>query len=475
MSTGKKLLGLLSILFLSFPLILLPNLSEGLGPVTTSDEPTKGATLEKIPNSLINVGDGSPSHIILVEKSKQKLYLYSFNNNEYRLLKTFKCSTGENGGDKEREGDMRTPEGVYFVTRIIDGRRLPRKYGVKAFVLDYPNYLDRRRDKDGKGIWLHGTNKELVPTDTNGCVALENEDIVSLSKYIEPYRTPIVIEERIDYLDRDTLLKDDSNIRDFIDKWIAHWESKELEKYMSSYSERFKAGNMDWESWKAQKKSINRRYSAIDVTLEDVRIFRHSDTVMVVSLQGYHSNRFNSFGVKRLYLEREGKDWKIIGEQWKPLPPSLGKLQARLAKRIPKSKEEVLTKFTPESEVQSIHSFVSTWKKYWESKELDGYMSCYSERFRSKNMDWQSWRGYKKALNEKVHTISVEISDIKILEQKGIVVVTFRQDYRSDRHADTGIKRLYLEKEGNNWKIIGEDWKSFLERGYQNRDQARSK
>ncbi|MFA4909872.1 MAG: L,D-transpeptidase [Desulfobacteria bacterium] len=460
MNVRRKLPGLISIPFLLIPLTFLTNLSHAIQRVTPDSISTKGPITDRIPSSLINMGDGDKSYAILVDKSKQKLYLYSYGNHGYVLSKIFNSSTGENSGDKERKGDFKTPEGVYFVTEIIEGRELPPKYGVKAFVLDYPNYLDKRRNKGGNGIWLHGTNKELMPTDTNGCIALENEDVLYLSRYIEPYSTPIIIKEKIDYLHKDSLLQENREIQDFISKWLSYWENKELDNYMASYSERFRSENMDWQSWRAKKRSLNRIYKTINITLENLRIFRQKDSVVALFLQGYHSGSFDSFGLKRLYLEKGKNGWEIIGETWSPLPPSLKKYRDRLAKNILKPKEKPLIKPTLESEEQSIRSFISKWKAYWENKELDRYMSCYSKGFNAKGRGWQSWRDYKKALNKKVRTINIKIGDIKILKQENKVIADFRQDYRSDSYDDSGIKRLYLEKKGDDWEIVGEDWKS---------------
>ncbi|MCP4302937.1 MAG: hypothetical protein GY783_20320, partial [Gammaproteobacteria bacterium] len=48
-------------------------------------------------------------------------------------------SIGENGDGKQRNGDRRTPLGIYFVTEQLDTSKLHEKYGVTAFSLDYPN------------------------------------------------------------------------------------------------------------------------------------------------------------------------------------------------------------------------------------------------------------------------------------------------------------------------------------------------
>ena len=90
------------------------------------------------------------------------------------------------------EGDLRTPEGVYFV-----GHRINRKldwdlYGNLAYSLNYPNPVDRIMGKTGGGIWIHGRGKEFLPRDTRGCVALKVPDMRDMASRIA-YGMPVVI------------------------------------------------------------------------------------------------------------------------------------------------------------------------------------------------------------------------------------------------------------------------------------------
>jgi hypothetical protein len=79
---------------------------------------------------------------------------------------------------KEREGDRRTPEGVYSVVF----RREQGGSFYKDFMLDYPNADDRHRGRTGSAIEIHGSGSGRRPTEggrnwTFGCVALSNDDV----------------------------------------------------------------------------------------------------------------------------------------------------------------------------------------------------------------------------------------------------------------------------------------------------------
>ena len=49
------------------------------------------------------------------------------------------CTTGQAQGDKQVRGDLKTPEGVYFVVRKRTERLDFEEYGGEAYILDYPN------------------------------------------------------------------------------------------------------------------------------------------------------------------------------------------------------------------------------------------------------------------------------------------------------------------------------------------------
>jgi len=424
--------------------------------------PKKENKAEGVPYPLIGLGykDGF-TPVILVVKSTQKLYLLSFANNKYELLLKFNCSTGKKDGDKEKPGDLKTPEGVYFITKVIDGRKLPPKYGVRAFVLNYPSWLDKNTGREGNGIWLHGTNKKLVPNDTNGCVVLNNQDLLHLSGYTELHITPIIIVYKLNSSSWDSFSQESKKIQDFIFKWKGYWEKKDINQYMSCYSKSFKSENLDWQSFKSKKMDLNKRYQNINVILEDLRVFKFKDVILVSFLQDYYSNKYNCFGLKRLYLKNEGGDWKIIIEQWIPLTPALKKYKTRLAGNVFSPGKSASDKSSLGSQEQSVHFFIFKWKGYWEEKDINQYMSCYSKSFKSENLDWQSWKEHKSGLNEKNNSINVKIHNIKLIKEKNRVVVTFRQDYTSSTYSDLGVKKLCLKKRESDWEIVSEHWKSF--------------
>ena len=134
---------------------------------------------------------------IVVIKSKRLMEVYS----KGEVVKTYKISLGGNPvGDKEFEGDKKTPEGNY----VINGRNNRSGYH-KNLGISYPNADDlieakERKLSPGGEIKIHGIRngfgfigKFQRWTDwTAGCIALTDEEMDELYAAVE-IGTPITI------------------------------------------------------------------------------------------------------------------------------------------------------------------------------------------------------------------------------------------------------------------------------------------
>ena len=445
--------------FLSYFLLLLLFLFLFTGKVYgTKGGKVPGSYNKDIPLSLIYMNSEEESYAILIEKQTQRLFLYGYLAGKIELIKSFPCSTGKNSGDKKKRGDRKTPEGVYFFTRVFEDEELEPRYGVEAFVLDYPNYFDRLQKKDGRGIWLHGTNKPLTPCDSKGCIALNNQDILELSKYISLYFTPIIILERIEYVTEEEIEKKKGQLKTFINKWLSSWENKELLSYMSCYAKDFRSKGMGWQQWKRYKDSLNKKYREIKISIDKLQGFKHNHYGLFTFRQDYRSDVLKSKGIKRLYLREDGGEFKITGEEWNRLRGGYLPSKEKPSTKTVSSKKEDDLKI----ETEKIAIFIERWRRYWEDKELEEYISCYSKNFKAQGIGRQRWKILKSVLYKKYKNIKVNITNAEINIKDGgkRAEVSFLQQYQSDQYGDKGLKRLLLKKEEGKWKIVSEKWNS---------------
>ena len=240
------------------------------------DKKPESISLEKffskgyIPDAIIEYNGTSP-YILLVEKSSHKIYALKYKDGKNTMIDVFDCKTGKNRGDKKEEGDHKTPEGIYFLVgkynrdKILSmvGKNKAYEYGEMAFVTDFPNYIDRLNNKNGGGIWLHGTDESFSETssyDTRGCIVTTNETIKKLETYIQLRKTPLIIVEKLNFFTKTEHDAYKKESLDMIESWRNSWEEKKLDDYISHYSNDFKNSGRNIIQYKDYKASIFRSY-----------------------------------------------------------------------------------------------------------------------------------------------------------------------------------------------------------------------
>ncbi len=277
-----------------------------------------------LPRQILALGH-SVKKALLIDKRANRLYVFSRKADGalFEEVNDYYITTGKLLGDKKVRGDLKTPEGVYFVTSWISPDKLPSKYGVGAFPVNYPNELDRKLGKTGYGIWLHGTDKGYYsrpPRDSEGCVVMTNIDLSALKKEIKPGLTPVVIVDQVEWIDVEKWQQQRDEILQAIESWRRDWQSMDVEKYLSHYSSDFWSASHTLKSWSARKRYLLKNKTFQKVELSDISVLaypgkKNGKQIAVVRLfQDYRSNNYKGKMYKRLYLEKENNNWRIMYE-----------------------------------------------------------------------------------------------------------------------------------------------------------------
>lgn len=263
-------------------------------------------------------------YLLLCEKDRKTLHLFRYTENRFALLKSYPCIVGANDFDKKREGDLATPVGNYFFLRYTPGKNLPEKYGHGAFVLNYPNFMDRKARKDGTGIWLHGhtPTKSLGDQElqnTSGCIVVGNDVLRELSELLKANGVPIVIVNRLELTKLSSQRQMAEELGAFMKSWGKAWESGNTSKFMSYYASEFiNSDGMNYQSFKRQKEKVNRGKKFIRVSIENPAILLHQEKGAQIAVvrfaQRYRSSNFTSDSRKLFYLKKGEAGWRIIGE-----------------------------------------------------------------------------------------------------------------------------------------------------------------
>ena len=415
--------------------------------------PSEGRTADGrlVPACLIGLNwEKGPAHAIVVEKASQTLRVYEWNNG-FTLKHTFPCSTGEASGKKEKAGDSKTPEGVYFFTKAFEKRYLSATYGNGAFVMDYPNLLDRMENREGYNIWLHGTNKRLKPRDSNGCVAVENGNIDVLARYIRLNRTPIIVRKKLRMVTPESLEADRQKLAALLQGWKKAFISGDQEAYGAYYMEPLQDKKQLWASWHPIRESWKNADMPFQMTMKDVTVARGNPCVVALFDQylelGPHVMKV---GTKKVFLESHEDTWKIVGEEFQP-----GTFDAQQGQPLTMA---ILRLDSLRKDFKTVAELVAEWADAWSAKDIDRYRACYADDFYNRRMGLKAWVRYKENLNKRYDWIKVSVEDLEISQDSDRSTATFLQKYRSSGNDSVGIKRLRLKRVGGLWKIYRETW-----------------
>lgn len=257
---------------------------------------------------------------VVVDTQKSRLYLYQNDHGTPRFVADYYVTHGKLGTDKVKEGDQRTPIGVYHVTASLPRQKLADLYGSGAFPLNYPNEWDKRMGRNGHGIWLHGTPSNTFsrpPKASDGCVVLANQDLDAVAKNLQVGLTPVIISNSIEWLSLDDWQAERKSLLGMIDEWRHDWESRDVERYASHYSQKFNSDGQGLQAWIAQKQKVNAGKTWITVATNNISMFRNpgkEDYVVVTFEQDYKSSNLSGTMTKRQYWIKEDGRWKIIFE-----------------------------------------------------------------------------------------------------------------------------------------------------------------
>jgi len=274
----------------------------------------------KQPN-LILAPNAQQNHLMLVDTSKSRLYLYEKQDNQLKYVADYYITVGKNGVEKQTEGDKRTPIGVYFASTKLK-QQLPDFYGEGAYPLSYPNEWDKAHNRNGSGIWLHGTPSSTYsrpPRASDGCVVVANQDLKALEPALQSGKTPIIIANNLEWLNSsDAPEAEKELLNSAIDHWLNDWRAQDTEKYLSHYSKDFSTNGINYEQWAEHKYRVQASKPNIDIALSNISMFSYPDPqkklVVVEFTQSFTSPHLKNTMLKRQYWIQEGSRWKIIYE-----------------------------------------------------------------------------------------------------------------------------------------------------------------
>jgi len=260
----------------------------------------------------------SYSAILLCDKEKSTLSLYKHDKKKkFTFLKNYDAFTGKMKGDKNIEGDLKTPLGIYKLTKKIS--KLDSFYGPLAFVTSYPNTYDKYRGKNGSGIWIHGLPTEQERDEyTKGCIAINNSNIECLDKQINIDETMLIINpsQSQHSISKKTL----SKLLAGLFQWRYSWLYNDTQKYLSFYSHNFiRDDGMSYENFTKHKARIFKKAEKKEIIFNGINIipYPNSENIFQITFKEFYtSSSFKFEGHKVLMVKLDkNNNFKIFTEK----------------------------------------------------------------------------------------------------------------------------------------------------------------
>jgi murein L,D-transpeptidase YafK len=279
------------------------------------DRPGSG----RLPRTVLQLHPGQ-KHALVVDSRRSRLYVFENLDGRPHYVADYYVTLGKRGIDKTREGDQKTPIGVYHVTANLPRQKLTDFYGAGAYPINYPNDWDKRLGRDGYGIWVHGTPPDTYsrpPRASDGCIVLANPDLLSVGRFMQVGMTPVIIAEEIEWADADVLQAERAALARALENWRSDWESRDTQRYLAHYAGAFRSEAQDLAAWAAHKRGVNAAKKWIRVGLGQVAMFRYpgnADFVVVTFKQDYRSSNLSNTVRKRQYWQKQDGRWRILYE-----------------------------------------------------------------------------------------------------------------------------------------------------------------
>ena len=259
--------------------------------------------------------------VFVADAGAARIYQFEPDGDELKLAHEGYMSIGENGVGKQRAWDRRTPLGIYFVVDQLDTSKLHEKYGVTAFPLDYPNTWDRRLARSGDGIWLHGVEQaggQRPPRDTDGCIALPNDDLRKLEDEFEPLETPVIVAREMRWRSPAERAALREELLNAVETWARYRSDADLHGYLSMYASDFRYRGMKLSEWASLRVQRMQEHGPRRIEIDDVLLLADPEE------PGLYLSRFEQTvttgesrrtTTKRLYWRRsESGSWSIVAE-----------------------------------------------------------------------------------------------------------------------------------------------------------------
>lgn len=413
---------------------------------------------------------GLPSEFVAVDKSSRHLFLLA-RRSPLTVEEAFPSIHGRIEGDKQVEGDLRTPEGVYFVRGKIQAPLDFDEYGSQAHALNYPNPVDRLRGKTGYGIWIHSKGRPIANQKTQGCIAIDLDDIDRLAPRLKP-GTPVLVAQRVDgpVLRASSVhtAQQNETLPSVVmspDRLPSAQPAASAEQTVPVQTaqlsfpasmpspERPAAVELPAEAPADSSVSFGDMASAPSETQrEDTSraVVNASDSEVSFPEEGETDPAFPA-------------DLALPSQEKTPIPAvteTAMEESVRAQSNLPVLFDSsALSSVADETSLQEVARRSAEWNRAWADRSPSFFDFYDPEAYTRTSENFNAFKALKSSLFQRFSWISIEQGDISVLPGPGYWVSWFTQYYRAPNLHTEGTRRLYwMPGEDGTLKIVAMEW-----------------
>ena len=158
--------------------------------VNTKNKESQSVTTAAVETTTDSIASYSEMQVkencfIVISKQELRLYVCEVIENDTVRLAEYPVCMGKNLGQKQKKGDMRTPESTweapFVITEIVKASDWHHDFGDgRGSILAYGNWFMRLKTPGFSGIGIHGStnNESSVPgRASEGCIRLRDTDL----------------------------------------------------------------------------------------------------------------------------------------------------------------------------------------------------------------------------------------------------------------------------------------------------------
>lgn len=265
---------------------------------------------------------------VLVDLKASRLYVLWSVGGRPRVVSDHYIGIGQYGIGKRREGDRRTPVGVYRITGYLDKEALEEGYdsnaylyGVGALPVSYPNLHDRLLGRTGSGIWLHGVPEGTYvrpPRSSRGCVTMANDDFTALLKDVVPGHTLVIFSDGIEWLSPEDARQREAAVLEAISTWKEDWGRGDIDAFFNHYAENFMTEETDLTAFVDHQQRVRAELGQSRLEIDQLSLMEYpgeKGVMLATFRQANIHGGLKGFTRKQQYWRKNEKGiWQIFRE-----------------------------------------------------------------------------------------------------------------------------------------------------------------